>query len=82
MTRRINARLPPELATKLAELQRRTGKSVTDLVQDALEKYYDDAHGATDPRELLVNFVGCANGPRGLSSSYKRDLFRSLERKA
>jgi hypothetical protein len=81
MTRRINARLPPELAEKLAELRRRTGKSVTDLLQDALESYYEASRATDRPAALLADFVACMDGPPGLSSTYKKDLRRSLVRK-
>jgi len=81
MTKRINARLPPELARKLAELQRRTGKSVTDLLQDALESYYEKSHATDRPAKLLGDFVGCAGGARELSRNYKSLLSRSLRHK-
>jgi hypothetical protein len=81
MTRRINARLPPRLAEKLSELQKRTGKSVTALLQDALENYYDTSRATNRPGEQFADFVGCADGPRALSSTYKKRLRRSLERK-
>jgi hypothetical protein len=82
MTTRINARLAPELAQKLAELQRRTGKGTTALIQAALERYYDAEHGSQHPAELLADFVGCAEGPRGLSTTYKSDLRRLLDKKS
>ena len=81
MTTRINARLPPELASKLSELRRRTGKSTTDLLREALEGYYDASRATDEPARLLGEFVGCAEGPRALSSRYKAELVRSLERK-
>jgi len=82
MTTRINARLPPELSQKLAELKRRTGKSVTELLQDALVNYYDATRATNQPADLLADFAGCAGGPRGLSTNYKAELHRSLGRKA
>jgi hypothetical protein len=81
MTRRINARLQPELAAKLAELQRRTGKNVTELLQEALENYYAASRATNHPAELLADFVGSADGPQALSSNYKKELTRSLSRK-
>jgi len=81
MTRRINARLPPRLAEKLSELQKRTGKSVTELLQAALEQYYDTSSATERPGELLADFVGCVDGPPALSSTYKKALRRSLEGK-
>jgi hypothetical protein len=81
MTKRINARLPPRLAERLSELQKRTGKSVTELIQEALEKYYDASRATSRPGDLLDSFVGCADGPPALSTTYKKELRRSLERK-
>lgn len=81
MTRRINARLPAELARKLAELKRRTGKSVTELLQDALESYYEKSRATDRPATLLGDFVGCAEGPRELSRNYKSFLSRSFRHK-
>jgi hypothetical protein len=81
MPRRINARLRPRLAEKLSELQKRTGKSVTELLQEALEHYYDASSATNRPGELLADFVGCAEGPPALSSTYKKTLRRSFERK-
>jgi hypothetical protein len=81
MTRRINARITPELAEKLAALQRRTGKSVTELLHLALESYDDASRAADRPAKLLSGFVGCVDGPRALSTRYKSELRRSLSRK-
>jgi hypothetical protein len=81
MSQRINARIGPELAEKLAELSRRTGKGTTDLIQTALERYYDEACPPRDAAASLADFIGCAEGPRTLSTSYKTELRRSLLRK-
>ena len=78
---RINARLTPELAEKLAALQRRTGQSVTEVLQNALESYHDASLVAARPAKLLSTFVGCVDGPRALSTRYKSELRRSLSRK-
>lgn len=81
MTKRINARLDAELAGKLQELQQRTGKSTTEILQAALERYYDSMRSATEPARLFEGFVGCVEGPRELSSNYKAELGRSLKKK-
>jgi hypothetical protein len=54
----------------------------TALIQAALERYYEDARGSGRPAELLAGFVGCADGPPGLSESYKGELVRLLEKKS
>jgi hypothetical protein len=69
------------LASKLAELQRRTGKGTTYLVREALESYCGAARRSSEPLHLLADFVACADGPRALSTTYKTDLGRLLERK-
>ena len=81
MTRRINARIDAALAAKLGELQQRTGKSTTEIVEAALEQYYDTVRGADVPGRLLEGFIGSADGPRDLSTNYNAELTRSLKRK-
>lgn len=79
---RINARLPEATARKVAYLERRTGMSATALVIASLERYYDEVLAAeTGTAHLLADFVGCAEGPADLSSTYKDELTRSLSRK-
>ena len=82
--RRINARLPPEVAQKVAYLERRRNKSTTQVVLESIEHYYlalTDESGKAAERFEEAGFVGCARGPVDLSSSYKADLARSLEHK-
>ena len=81
MTKRINARLEPELARKVDTLRKRTGQSTTDIVKASLEAYYVTVAGDTKPAARLADFVGCASGPRTLSTDYKQELTRSLLRK-
>jgi hypothetical protein len=81
MTRRINARLDPELARKVDVLRRQTGRSTTDILKASLESYYASVTRDRNPAVRLADFVGCATGPRNLSSDYKRELARSLARK-
>jgi len=79
---RINARIPAEVARKTAYLERRTGKSTTEVVIESLERYYaamTSEEGA--PARLLADFVGCSEGPPDLSSSYKSELSLSLSAK-
>ena len=83
--RRINARVPAEIARKLAVLERRTGLGTTEIVLRAIERYHaacedEDAQPAALLRE--TGFVGCAEGPATLSRDYKSELTRSLGSKA
>lgn len=82
MTKRINARISPVLAAKLLELQQLTGKSTTEILQAALERYYNSMRSANEPGRLLEAFIGCADGPRDLAANYKAELTRSLKRKS
>ncbi len=80
---RLNARLPPELGQKLGRVQRRTGKSVTEIVHAALERYCDEEEAAESLSSVLdeVGLVGCADGPPDLYVRYKEHLTRSLTAK-
>jgi predicted DNA-binding protein len=81
---RLNARLTPELGQKLGRVQRRTGKSVTEIVHAALERYCDEVEEAESLVGILeeVGLVGCAEGPADFSASYKDHLSSSLTAKA
>jgi hypothetical protein len=81
---RINARLPTDTARKVAYLERRTKQSTTEVVLASIDHYYaavaDEGRSAEEAL-ALAGFIGCANGPARLSSDYKAELARSLERK-
>lgn len=82
--RRINARLPPDVARKVAYLERRRNKSTTQIVLESIEHYYaslTEEQGTAAERLTEAGFVGCASGPRDLSTTYKADLARSLASK-
>jgi predicted DNA-binding protein len=83
--RRINARVPAEIARKLAVLEQRTGLGTTEIVLRAIERYHAACEDeAAAPSALLreAGFVGCADGPATLSRDYKAELTRSLGSKA
>ena len=82
---RINARLDSDLARKVEAVQTRTKKSLTEIVHESLERYCDDElRRDRDAFRILesTGFVGCADGPADLSTNYKQELTRSLQRKA
>jgi hypothetical protein len=82
--RRINARLTPELARKVSYLRAETRKSTTEIVCESIDHYYEThaRRGASMEAILMrTGFVGCADGPPDLSSSFKDDLTRSLDKK-
>lgn len=81
---RINARLEPPLAKKLAYLKAKSGETTSGVLRRALEVYYQQQTGSsTAPLRLLeqAGFVGCAPGPSDLSVRYKRELTKSLRGK-
>ncbi len=81
---RINARLTAEAARKVSYLERRTGQSTTEVILASIDKYYEaitSEESTTASKLAETGFVGCAEGPRDLSSSYKSDLTRSLGNK-
>jgi hypothetical protein len=84
-SRRINARLPAEVARKVAYLERRTHKSTTDVLRESIDRYYAAVTAATGSAEdafTQAGFIGCARGDVELSSTYKRALAASWSDKA
>lgn len=82
---RINARLSPELARKTAYLEQRLNLSTTEVIHQAIDRYYAEISQKADRAEEIlsrVGFVACAEGPADLSQSYKTELARSLGKKA
>ena len=81
---RINARLPPEAARKLAYLQRATGGSATEVLLASIDRSYDaqrSAEGSTADLLRRAGFVGGGEGPADLSETYKAALSASLAKK-
>ena len=81
---RINARLDDELARRVDLVRKRKRRSVSQIVQESLSRYCDQELGQDgEPLAILkaAGFIGCADGPRDLSSDYKQELGRSLRRK-
>jgi hypothetical protein len=81
---RVNARLEPPLAKKLAYLKAKHGETTSAVLKRAIELCYEhEARGSSSPLALLERsgFVGCAPGPAGLSVSYKGELSKALGKK-
>jgi len=79
---RINARVGEELARKLDYLAERTQQSTSDVLRESIAAYYRQLEEApTHPADALRELVGCADGPRDLSTKYKDELERSLTEK-
>jgi hypothetical protein len=74
---RVNARLDGASGRKLAYLERQTGWSISEIVRKALDAYYSHFKSSKgEPRAVLERsgFIGCADGPRELSNTYKDHL--------
>ncbi len=55
---------------------------MTSVVIASLERFYEATISADEaPAYLSADFVGCSEGPVDLSTSYKRELSRSLSMK-
>jgi hypothetical protein len=81
---RINARLPAEVARKVAYLERRTKMSTTEVVLASIERYYDAmtrGEGTAEEALAEAGFIACADGPADLSTTYKGELAGSLAKK-
>ncbi len=78
---RINARLDDETEKELKYIRDATGESVTDVIKHSLTLYSERLKSSQGKKmgELLdSDFVGCAEGPRDLSSDYKSYLHKAL----
>jgi predicted transcriptional regulator len=85
MATRINARLDDALAAKVEEIHRRTGMTITEIVEAALEAWtVEVSRTRPGPASAFeaAGFVASARGPRTLSRTYKAELTRSLGKKA
>jgi hypothetical protein len=85
-SRKVNARVTPDIAEKLQEIVRATGSSMSEVIANAIEAYYAQGMrmSAATPYEIAVQsgIIGCAAGPKDLSRNYKRLLTESLEEKS
>ncbi len=83
-TARINARLTPDLASKIGEVQRRSGKSISAIITQSVERFCD-AELSQQPSAYKIMsesaFIGCADGPGDLSRTYKERLGRAWRAK-
>jgi predicted DNA-binding protein len=81
MTSRLNARIDDALAAKLDYIQRRTNQSVTDIVRESIEQYYERFRQEQEraPQALEQSgFIGCGQDDADLAATYKQRLGQSL----
>jgi type 1 glutamine amidotransferase len=85
MTTRINARIDDELGQQIEMLRRRSGKTITEIVEAALRAWTSkELEVKQSPAEIFAatGFIGCGSGPADLARNSKKYLTESLKRKA
>lgn len=84
-TERLNARVDPQLADKLAQIRRMTGANTAQILRASVELYHASLASELQPAARILestDYVGCATGDADLSATYKARLSRSLSRKS
>jgi hypothetical protein len=84
MSTRINARIDDELARQLEELARRSGQSLTEIIEAAIRAWtLEQLRGRPSAAAVFAStgFIGSGTGPRDLARNTKAVLSRSLRRK-
>lgn len=85
MSTRINARIDDELGRQLEELRRRSGQTLTEIIEAAIRAWTSEQLGKKpSAAEVFAStgFIGSGDGPRDLARSSKKYLSESLKRKA
>jgi Ribbon-helix-helix protein, copG family len=80
---RVNARLDSTQAGKLAYLSEATGQSASDVMREAVDRYYEQVKSEKGKdRRILNSLIGkYEGGPADLSENYKQYLTESLTKK-
>ena len=82
---RVTVRLKPNLAERLAAERKRSGASVTEVVEQALDKYF--AQQAARPKMTLLKalkknkLIGCLDLGPDASANYKQLVLNSVAEK-
>lgn len=85
MSTRINARLDEQLSQQLEELRRRTGQTITEIIEEALRAWTKEQLGKRPSAAEVftaTGFIGSGEGPPDLGRNSKKYLTQSLKRKA
>lgn len=85
MSTRINARIDDELSRQLEELRRRSGQTLTEIIEAAIRAWTREQLGKRpSAAEVFAStgFIGSGEGPRDLARNAKKHLTESLKRKA
>lgn len=84
-SRKINARITPQIDQKLREIVSATKSSMSEVIMQAIELYYAQgaAYSNTTPYEIAKasGLIGCFSKGTDLSVNYKKYLTQSLEKK-
>lgn len=84
MSTRINARIDDDLGALLERYRRRTGQSLTAVIEQALRAFVAQEERSTPAAEIFAahGFVGSGEGPDDLARNAKQYLASSLEKKS
>jgi len=75
-------RLPAELEKKLDATSKADKRSKSDVIKEALERYFDREEPEKDSYELGKEFFGqCGSGDGTLSTTYKARIKEKLDAK-
>ncbi len=81
---RLNARLDEEDSIKIKFLVKKTRKTLSAVVKEAIHLFYDKQMGLAPVSSQILKktgFIACANGNQNLSWDYKKIIQSSLEKK-
>ena len=81
---RINARLDESHSEKLRCLARGMNASITDVLKQAIDLYYEEMRAECRTAKSVLQctgFIGVATGDENLSSNYKAELPAGLDDK-
>jgi Arc/MetJ-type ribon-helix-helix transcriptional regulator len=78
---RISVRLDEATKSKLEDLVAETHKSITEIITEALDLYYQRRQQAHSDNQALLDLAGCFSGPADLSTSIKDEFAGALNDK-
>ena len=81
---RINARLDVNYEEKIKYILHQTKENFTDTLKKAIDMYHQHIKKTAVSDAQLISksgFIGCAKGTTNLSTHYKKDLFKHLNKK-
>ncbi|GAA4408168.1 hypothetical protein GCM10023089_19020 [Quisquiliibacterium transsilvanicum] len=82
MSTRISARLDDATQAKLESIQAQTGRTVTELVAEALDLYYRMLRADNlESNRALLSLAGIFKGPPSLSERVKEEFTEALDGK-